>query len=129
MIIWILRPLIPPAALTALKYALAPLAASANVDDALPVTEVMKPTLTVSVLTPGALALLPDVPPEVPPVLPATPVVAEPPLAAVVADDEVFELLLHPAAASAASAAAATNILFRVYTMVPLGCLLPVPGR
>src|SRR5438067_7076374 len=103
--IWILRPLIPPALLTASKYALAPLSAVENVEDAAPVLEVMNPTFTVVAVTPGALALLaaPDEEPlEADPV--AAVVAGAWPVAAVVGVEELFDELLHAAAVNATAA-------------------------
>src|SRR6516165_9717193 len=83
-----LRPLMPPAALRAAKRACAPLAPSAKVDEALPVSEVMYPMVMLSFATPGALALLPDEDPVADPVNPPV-------------EDELFEELLQAAATTA----------------------------
>src|SRR5215475_3497800 len=105
----IVRPLTPPAAFTASKYALAPSAASKNVDEALPVTEVTNPILTDVGVTPGALAVLPDAPPVVGEGLPD----------AVVGVDELFELDEHPAASNAAKVAVTTNAWHVRFTTGP----------
>jgi hypothetical protein len=108
--------LIPPALLTASNAALAPFSASANVEEAFPVAEVMNPTLIFVAVTPVALALLADEPPEV---------VAVDPLEVVVRPDVVavellFLLLVHPAATMAARAPARTIFpYFRLMNMLP----------
>jgi hypothetical protein len=75
-IMLILRPLSPPAALRALKRARAPLALSLNVDEALPLTEVINPIVIEVAVTPGALAtfLVPEDPVVEDPKVPDVPV-------------------------------------------------------
>src|ERR1700761_7539232 len=74
-----LRPLMPPAALSAEMRACAPLALSEKVEEALPEAEVMNPMVMLSLLTPGALAVFePDEDP-----------VADPVVAPVVPPDEL----------------------------------------
>jgi hypothetical protein len=90
--------------LIAVNAAKAPFSESTNVDEALPVTEVMNPTLIVDAVTPVSVAPPLD-PPEVvvaePDVvaLPAPDVVAEPPPDVVLL--EVLLLLEQPAASNA----------------------------
>src|SRR5215469_15787807 len=95
----------PPALLTAAKYALAPVSAVENVEEAAPVLDVMKPTLIVEAVTPGALAVLPapdDEPLGAEPV--AAVVAGDWPAADVVAVEELFDELLHAAAVNATAA-------------------------
>jgi hypothetical protein len=87
--------------------ALAPISASANVEEALPVAEVINPTLIFDPVTPGALAWLPDEPPWVVAVDPPE-VVAGPDVVAV----ELLLLLEHPAVTIAARAPARTKVLY-----------------
>ena len=106
----IFRPSIPPWALTASKYAFAPYSESLKVDEALPVREVMKPTLTESAVTPGALAG----------VRAGARGAVEAVGAAVVAlDDGLLELLEHAPARSAEAATAATNRYVRGLDIPP----------
>jgi hypothetical protein len=117
----ILRPSITPAALIASNAALAPIALLKKVDDAFPVTDVMKPILMVSFATPGALAVFPEVPsePDVGGVPPELDVGAAPPDAVV--GVELFELLPHPAASSAIAATTTLTTLRLSLTTFSLG--------
>jgi hypothetical protein len=104
----IFRPLIPPAALMAAKRASAPLVPSEKVEEALPVSEVMYPMVMLSLVTPGALAVLPDEDPVADPVVPP-----------VVPPDELFDELLQAAVSMARAATMTAALIPRRFIVVP----------
>jgi hypothetical protein len=110
----ILRPLIPPVAFTASKRAVAPKPLSAKVEEALPVSEVMRPIFTDVGVTPGALAVLVDAPAVVPPVVaPVEPAVVADEAAVVGGAELLFELEQAVATPTAIAPTASTRKLTR----------------